>query len=566
MAEFDLVVRGATIADGTGGDLIAGDIGVRGGVIAAVGKNLGRGAEEIDARGKIALPGFVDIHTHFDGQATWDSHMEPSSAHGVTTALMGNCGVGFAPCRPGDRNALIRLMEGVEDIPGAALAEGLTWDWESFPDYLDALGRKPRDIDLAAQIPHGALRVFVMGERGIARDAANTDDIAAMAGLVDQAMAAGALGLATSRTIAHRASDGSLTPMYGALADELGALTAALKGRGVFQLVSDFGDEAAEFALLETAAANGAKAASFSLLQADMAPHKWRSLLARAEAANAKGLNIRTQVMCRPIGVLMGLEASVHTFLYRPSFQPLRDLPLAERVARMKDPAIRAAILAEKDEGAHPLLIYFGGAYSKLFPMGASPDYAPAADDSFAARAAREGADPQALIYDWLVSDGGKALIYLPLYNYTSGNLSVCGEMLAHPLSLHGLADGGAHVGTICDGSAGSYLLARWVRDDGAMSLSRAAQMLGADPAAHVGLTDRGVLKPGKKADIAVVDLDALAIERPRIVHDLPAGGKRFLQGARGFSAMVVSGVVTRRDDAATGALPGRLVRGRCAT
>jgi N-acyl-D-amino-acid deacylase len=563
MAEFDLVVRGATIADGAGGDLAEGDIGVRGGLIAAIGKGLGRGAEEIDARGKIALPGFVDIHTHFDGQATWDSQMEPSSAHGVTTAVMGNCGVGFAPCRPGDREALIRLMEGVEDIPGAALAEGLAWDWESFPEYLDALARKPRDIDIAAQIPHGALRVYVMGERGIARDAANTDDIAAMAALVDLAMAAGALGLATSRTIAHRASDGSLTPMYGALADELGALTAALKGRGVFQMVSDFGDEDAEFALLEAAAARGAKAASFSLLQADMAPQKWRSLLARAEAANAKGLNIRTQVMCRPIGVLMGLEASVHTFLYRPSFQSLRDLPLAQRVARMKDPATRAAILAEKDEGAHPLLIYFGGAYSKLFPMGAAPDYAPAAEDSFAARAACEGADPQALIYDWLVSDGGKALIYLPLYNYTSGDLSVCGEMLAHPLSLHGLADGGAHVGTICDGSAGSYLLARWVRDDGAISLSRAAQMLAADPAAHIGLTDRGVLAPGKKADIAVVDLDALALERPRIVHDLPAGGKRFLQGARGFSAMVVSGVVTRRDDAATGALPGRLVRGR---
>jgi N-acyl-D-aspartate/D-glutamate deacylase len=564
MAEFDLVVRGATIADGTGGDLAEGDIGVRNGLIAAIGKGLGRGTEEIDARGKIALPGFVDIHTHFDGQATWDAHMEPSSAHGVTTALMGNCGVGFAPCRPGDRDALIRLMEGVEDIPGAALAEGLTWDWESFPDYLDALAKKPRDIDIAAQIPHGALRVYVMGERGIARDAANTDDIAAMAGLVDQAMAAGALGLATSRTIAHRASDGSLTPMYGALANELGALTAALKGRGVFQMVSDFGDEDAEFALLETAAAQGAKAASFSLLQADMAPHKWRSLLARAEAANAKGLNIRTQVMCRPIGVLMGLEASVHTFLYRPSFQALRDLPLAQRVARMKDPAMRAAILSEKDEGAHPLLIYFGGAYSKLFPMGAAPDYAPAADNSFSARAARESRDPQELIYDWLVSDGGKALIYLPLYNYTSGDLSVCGEMLSHRLSLHGLADGGAHVGTICDGSAGSYLLARWVRDDRAMSLSRAAQMLAADPAAHIGLTDRGVLAPGKKADIAVVDLDALALERPRIVHDLPAGGKRFLQGARGFSAMVVSGVVTRREDVATGALPGRLVRGRC--
>jgi N-acyl-D-aspartate/D-glutamate deacylase len=563
MAEFDLVVRGGVIADGTGGDLREADIAITGGKITAIGVGLGAGVEEVDARGKIAMPGFVDIHTHFDGQASWDSHLEPSSAHGVTTAIMGNCGVGFAPCRPQDRDALIRLMEGVEDIPGAALAEGLTWNWESFPDYLDALALKPRDIDIAAQIPHGALRVYVMGARGIARDRATPTDIEQMAVLVDAAMAAGAVGLATSRTIAHRASDGSLTPMYGALRDELGALTAALKGRGVFQMVSDFADEEAEFALLEDAAASGAAATSFSLLQADIAPNKWRSLLARAEGAHGRGLSIRPQVLSRPIGVLMGLEASVHTFLYRPSFQPLRDLPLGERVARMRDPAVRAAILRENDEGAHPILVYFGGAYSKLFPMGAAPDYAPPAEDSFAARAAAAGSDPQELIYDWLISDDGKALIYLPLYNYTANDLSVCGEMLAHPLSLHGLADGGAHVGTICDGSASTYLLTQWVRDRGEMGLSRAAKMLAADPAAHIGLHDRGVLAPGKKADVAVIDLDALSIDRPRIVHDLPAGGKRFLQAGRGYEAMIVSGVVTRRRDVVTGALPGRVVRGR---
>jgi N-acyl-D-aspartate/D-glutamate deacylase len=454
-------------------------------------------------------------------------------------------------------------MEGVEDIPGAALAEGLPWDWETFPDYLDALERRARDIDIAAQAPHGPLRVYAMGRRGIEREPANADDIALMRRLLDEALDAGAIGLATSRTIAHRTAAGDLTPMYGALRDELAALTSVIGRRGVFQLVSDFRDEEDEFGILEDAARAGAAGASFSLLQADVAPEKWRSMLARTEDAARRGMPIRAQVICRPVGVLMGLEASVHPFLYRASFAPLRDRPLTERVAAMRDPAVRARLLAEKDEGAHPILIYFGGAHAKLFPMRSAPDYAPDAEESFAAQAARTGRPAEDLIYDWLLTDEGKALIYLPLYNYTANDLSVCGEMLRHPLTIHGLADGGAHVGTICDASASTYLLTRWARDDRAIALGEAVAMLTSRPASAVGLNDRGRIAPGLKADLNVIDLDALAIERPRIVHDLPAGGRRFLQSARGYRATIVSGEVTRREDRATGALPGRLVRGR---
>jgi N-acyl-D-aspartate/D-glutamate deacylase len=563
MAQFDLVIRGGLVADGSGGRPREADLGVKGDRIAAVGPRLPAGGEEIDARGLLVTPGFVDIHTHFDGQATWDRHLEPSSAHGVTTAVMGNCGVGFAPCRPADRDALIELMEGVEDIPGAALAEGLPWGWETFPEYLDALARCPRDIDIAAQIPHGALRVYAMGARGVAREPAAAADIAAMAAMVEAGMAAGAIGLATSRTIAHRSASGELTPMYGALREELAALTAALKGRGVFQMVSDFRDEEEEWRLLTDAARGGAAGASYSLLQADPAPDKWRDLLARTEAAAAEGLAIRAQVLCRPIGVLMGLGATVHPFLYRPSFQPLKELSAAARAAAMRDPTFRTRILSEADEGAHPLLVYFGGAYSKLFAMADPPDYAPPPEQSFAARAAREGRPAAELIYDWLLEDDGQALIYLPLYNYTAGTLDVCAEMLAHPLTVHGLADGGAHVGTICDGGAGTYLLSRWARDAGALELGQAVRMLTRTPAETVGLLDRGLIAEGFKADLNVIDLARLGARRPRIVHDLPAGGKRFLQQAEGYVATIVSGAITRRMDEATGALPGSVVRGR---
>jgi len=564
MADFDLVIRNGNVVDGTGGSLQSVDVGVRAGVIEAVGARLGRGTDEIDAKGLLVTPGFVDVHTHYDGQATWSDRLDPSSTHGVTTVLTGNCGVGFAPCRPGDRDALIRLMEGVEDIPGTALHEGLPWNWESFPDYLDALAARPRDIDMATMVPHGALRVFAMGQRGIDRDPATEDDCAVMAEAFAASMRAGALGLATSRTIAHRTVDGDLTPMYGAAAAELTALASGLRegAGGVFQMVSDFADEAAEFGLIEAMAQASGRPASFSLLQTDGAPFKYRSLLARTEAANLAGLTVRAQVLSRPIGVLMGLDASIHPFQYRATYRTLAHLPLAERVKAMRDPATKAAILAEPDDGAHPLLVYYGKSFGKLFALGDPPDYAPPPSASLAARAARDGRDPAELAYETLLESDGAALIYLPLYNFTSGDLSAVAEMMAHPLTIFGLADGGAHVGTICDASSTTYLLTRWVRETGEVGLPEAIAALSARPAHAVGLGDRGILKPGFKADINLIDLDALGIAPPQLVRDLPAGGKRFIQGARGYRANIVSGIVTYRDGISTGALPGQLVRG----
>lgn len=560
---YDLVVRGGAVADGSGGAVREADVAISGGRIAAVGEKLGAGKDEIDAKGLLVTPGFVDVHTHYDGQATWDSRLEPSTRHGVTSVVTGNCGVGFAPCRPGDRGALIRLMEGVEDIPGAALDEGLPWNWESFPDYLDALAARPRDCDVAAMLPHGALRVYAMGQRGIEREAATDDDIALMRKLMSEAMDAGAIGLGTSRTIAHRTADGDLTPMYGAARAEIAGIAQALKGRGVFQLVSDFVDEAEEFGLLEDAAAAGATAASFSLLQTDMAPGKWRSLLDRVEAADARGLNIRAQVIPRPVGVLLGLDASLNPFTGKPSYRALMDLPLGERVQAMRDPAVKAKILAEPIDKSNSLLVYLTNAFAKFFPLGDPPDYAPPAERSIAAMAQAQGRAPEDLAYDLLLEDEGRALLYLPLYNYTSGDLSVVEEMLAHPLTVFGLGDGGAHVGAICDGSATSYLLQRWARDEKRFDVGAAAAMLTSRPCALVGLNDRGRIAPGMKADLNVIDLDKLAIARPRLVRDLPAGGKRLLQSARGYKATVLSGVVVSRDDAPTGALPGRVVRGQ---
>ncbi|MDX2238415.1 MAG: amidohydrolase family protein [Hyphomonadaceae bacterium] len=563
MAEFDVVIRNGTLADGTGGALRDGDVGLVGDRIAAIGPRLGRGREEIDAKGCIVTPGFVDVHTHYDGQATWDSRLEPSTRHGVTTAVTGNCGVGFAPCRPQDRDALIRLMEGVEDIPGAALHEGLQWDWESFPDYLDALARRPRDCDVAAMAPHGALRVFAMGARGIAREPATDDDIALMRALLREALDAGAIGLGTSRTIAHRTADGDFTPMYGALRSELAGVTQALNGRGVFQMVSDFVQEEDEFGILEDAARNGASAASFSLLQADPAPDKWRSLLDRTERAAAQGLPVRAQVIARPVGVLMGLEASMHPFSNTAAWREIAARPLSEKVARMRDPAFRARLLNDEKSGRHQLLVYFRDAWSKFFPLGDPPVYAPGPERSIAAMARAQGRAPEEVAYELLLENDGRAFIYLPLFNYTRGDLSVVEEMLAHPLTVPGLGDGGAHVGAICDGSATTYLLMHWVRDRGDIPLQSAVEMLTRRSAALVGLHDRGVLAPGRKADLNVIDLDALAIAAPRIAYDLPAGGKRLTQGARGYRATVLSGVIAARDDAPTGALPGRLVRGR---
>jgi N-acyl-D-aspartate/D-glutamate deacylase len=564
MARYDLMIRGATIVDGAGADPFEGDIAVAEGKIAAVGKGLaGAGAEEIDARGLLATPGFVDVHTHYDGQATWDQRLEPSSWHGVTSVVMGNCGVGFAPCRAADRDTLVRLMEGVEDIPGTALHEGLPWNWETFPDYLNVLDAMARDIDVAAYLPHGALRVYAMGDRAVRREAASADDRETMARLTDEAMRAGALGFATSRAIVHKSSDGQLTPMYRAERDEVLAITGALKGRGVVQWVTDFQPFDAEWGLFLAASASGQGGATFSLVQGPGAPFGFRKILAAVDDANAHGHRIVPQVLSRPVGVLMGLEATIHPFVTKPSYEAIAHLPLAERVAAMRDPVLKAKIIAEPAGEFHAILAFFDHAREKMFPMGAEPDYAPRREDSVAARAAAAGRDADDWLYDWLLEDGGRALIYVPLYNFATGDLSGLSELLRHKDTIFGLADGGAHVGTICDASSTTYMLTRWVRETGELPVAEAVRLMTRAPCETVGLMDRGAIRPGLKADLNVIDLDRLAVARPEIAYDLPAGGKRFMQRAEGYVATIVSGVPIMRDGERTGALPGRLIRGR---
>ncbi len=568
MAQFDLVVRGGTLADGTGAPLREADIAVSGGRIAAVGQITGQGREEIDAHGRIVTPGFVDIHTHYDGQATWDSQLAPSSWHGVTTAVMGNCGVGFAPVRPGDRDTLVSLMEGVEDIPGAALHEGLKWNWESFGDYLDALEQRPHDIDVCAQLPHGALRVYVMGQRGADLEAATEDDMAQMRRLTAEAMRAGALGFSTSRTLNHRTATGDPTPSLHATEDELTAIALGMKdaGSGVFELISDFNqpDPQTEFGMIRRLVERSGRPLSLSLAQAGRDADGWRGLLAMIEGANRDGLAVRAQVAPRPIGLLLGLQGTLNPFSAHTTFAAIRDKPLAEKVAIMRDPDFRARLLAETETAqSHPLAKRVM-AFESVFPLGTPPDYEPPRESSVAAMAAREGRPAQEVAYDLLLKDEGRAFLFLPFANYTQFNLDACGEMIAHENCVMGLGDGGAHVGIISDASYPTYLLTHWGRDrdHGRFEIPYLVKRQTADTARAVGLLDRGMIAPGMKADINVIDFDKLGVCAPEMAFDLPAGGKRLLQRATGYTATIVSGEIAYREGVATGALAGRLVRG----
>ena len=567
--EFDLVIRGGNVADGKGGPLIEADIAVKNGKIAALGKVAGKGAEEIDARGKLVTPGFVDIHTHYDGQATWDARLNPSSWHGVTTVVMGNCGVGFAPVRTVDRGRLIELMEGVEDIPGAALHEGLKWNWESFGEYLDAVESQPHDIDIAAQLPHGALRVYVMGERGAKLEAATPQDIAQMRDLAADAMRAGALGFSTSRTLNHKTVTGDPTPSLRASEDELTGIAQGLKdaGTGVIEMISDFNqpDIATEFAMIRRIVETSGRPLSLSLAQGHSSANGWRKILELIENSSSDGLPIKAQVAPRPIGVLLGLQGTVNPFITHAAYQPIKDKPLREKVKAMGDPNLRAAILSEsaEREKAHPLARGIM-AFERMFPLGDPPNYEPAKDTSVAAIAARENRRPAEIVYDLLLQDEGRAFLFAPFANYADYNLDHCGEMIAHKDCVMGLGDGGAHVGIISDASFATYLLSHWGRDrtKGRFELGYLVKRQTQDTARAVGLYDRGVIAPGMKADLNVIDMDALQVEAPNMAYDLPAGGKRLLQGAKGYEATIVSGEVIYRKGKPTGALPGKLIRG----
>ena len=579
---FDLKIVGGTIVDGTGRAAVAGDVAVRAGRIVAVGDCPGPARRTIDARGAHVLPGFVDIHTHYDGQVSWDEELAPTSLHGVTTCVMGSCGVGFAPVRPGREDKLIELMEGVEDIPGSALAEGIPWGWESFADYMDVVGAMPHAIDFLLQVPHDPLRMYVMGDRAVADEVATEADIAAMSALLRDALAAGAAGFSTGRSDNHRTARGAATPASEVGARELAGIAAAFQGlgHGVLQAVSDFdmmrGPDRfdAEFDLLEEmVAASGGRPLSVSTMQRDHAPEQWRKILARAERAVARGLDVRCQVGARAIGVLLGLEATFHPFMGFPSYKPIAHLSLEERVARLRNPELRARILAETSDKLAgdgtpipPLADFFLANLQmigmRLFPMAERPDYEPKLMDCLAGQAARAGQPLLARIYDALLEDDGKALLYFPIYNYTGMNLDVVREMLTHPLALVGLGDGGAHVGTVCDASMPTFLLTHWARDRArGLPLERVVQMQAHDTARFIGLTDRGTIEPGMRADLNVVDLERLALLRPVMQRDLPAGGRRLVQRAEGYLATLVAGEVIVERGALTGARPGRLVR-----
>ncbi len=563
----DLVIRGGIVVDGTGAAPIEADVAIEAGRITQVGRVAERGREEIDARGRIVSPGFVDIHTHYDGQAVWDSHLAPSAWHGVTTAVMGNCGVGFAPCRAADRDKLIELMEGVEDIPGPILHEGLDWRWETFPEYLDALEAKPRDIDICALLPHGALRVHVMGERGLALENANQADIAKMREITAEAVRAGAFGVSTSRTISHRTLKGDPTPTLRAQEEELHGLALGLRdgGGGLLELVSDWNtpDPATEFAIVRRVVEATGQPVVFSLTARHDRTEAWKELLALSDAAAARGLPIRPVFPPRPIGILLGLQGSQNPFSACPSYREIAHLPAPTRAAAMRDPTTRARILSEDRITGSTFPLITRLSFDRMFPFGDPPDYAPPQEASIAAIAAREGRSAEDVAYDLLVADDGAGFIFAPLTNFADYTLSASAECLRHPNAIAGLSDGGAHVGFISDGSFPTFLLAYWARDakEQVFAVPEIIRRLTSDTARAAGLHDRGVLRPGLRADVNVIDMAALGLDAPRMVADLPAGGRRLLQRARGYVATIVAGAVTYRDGAATGALPGRLVR-----
>ena len=565
MSQYDLVIRSGSVIDGTGQQPFTADVAIKNGKIAATGRVSGHGDREVNADGALVTPGFVDIHTHYDGQATWSNRMSPSSHHGVTSVVMGNCGVGFAPVRPTDHDLLIELMEGVEDIPGVALSEGLSWEWESFPDYLDYLSKRQFDMDICAQLPHAAMRVYVMGQRGADREPATTQDIIEMRRLTEEAIRAGALGFTSSRTLNHRSSKGEPTPTLQAEHDELVGMANALHtiGYGVMEMISDFEDLDTEFELLKSMVGSAGRPMSISLAQG-ISDHGWRKILNKIEHANDAGYKMRGQVAPRPIGILLGLTTTLSPFTTRPSFTEVAHLPLDERVLAMADPGRKARILAEPTGKGFGTMFRLMDEGRKIWLMTDPPNYEPNPEDSLNAQAIARGLDPWSYIYDVLLKNNGRSLLYTPFANYAQNNLDCCRDMILHKDTVMGLGDGGAHVGTICDASFITSLITHWGRDrvrGEKIDLPTLIKCQSRDTARAVDLTDRGTLEPGMKADVNIIDFENLSVRLPEIVNDLPAGGARLQQRADGYLMTIVNGEPTYIEGEETDSLPGRLVR-----
>jgi len=565
----DLVIRGGTVVDGTGGGRRRADIAVDGGTITAVGDDIAAGIEEIDASGRLVTPGWVDIHAHYDGQVTWDPYLTPAGWNGVTTVVFGNCGVGFAPVRPNERDFLIQLMEGVEDIPGSALAEGITWEWETFPEYLDALDKRHYAIDFGTQVPHGAVRTYVMGDAGADKTVASEAHIAAMADIVRAGLQAGALGFSTSRTMLHRAKDGRTVPGTEASPDEvlgIGRMLADVD-HGVFQVAGDYVPEDAELGWMKQLGRETGARVLYSVVQSSGDPDQWRRLLRAAEVDGEDGGTLTPLIAPRPAGLLLGFESSVHPFILHAAWARLSLLSVEDRRAALATPEVRDEFVNDPIDVSTltGLVGMVTHGYDQMFPLGSPPDYEPAPDRSVAAIAAASGRSPAEVIYDVMASADASGILYLPMLGYSDGDLDATAEMMRHPRTVYGLADGGAHCGVISDASIPTYLLTHWARD------RTRGQLIPLEELVHnqtqrtaecYGLHDRGVIAPGMKADLNVIDFDRLAIDAPRLVYDLPAGGKRYVQDVTGYEATVCSGEVIYRNGEATGNMPGRLIRG----
>ena len=564
---YDLIIKNGIIYDGTGDKPFVADIAIKGRKIEAIGELDEVSKQTINAEGKVVAPGFVDIHTHYDGQVTWDPYLRPSTYHGVTTVVMGNCGVGFSPCKPEERDWLISLMEGVEDIPGTALHEGINWQWESFPEYLDILENKPLAIDVGTQIPHGAVRAYVMGQRGINREEATQEEIDQMSQLVKEAIQAGAFGFSTSRTEKHRDSSGALTPSITAHKNELVSIANSIGelNSGVLQGISDFYDFESEFDIFKEMSQSSGRPISITVEQMDQRPDWWHQLLDGIEAAQNKGINMYGQVPPRATGINMGLEVTLNPFTFYPSFYDLSKKSLEEKVATMRDPKFKKKLLSEQPVSiGNPLVEEITQSFNKMFRLGDPANYEPDPDSSFKAIAKKQNISPQEVAYDCLLEKEGKALIYHPLFNYLPGNLDFVEKMLNHPYSISGLGDAGAHCGAISDASFPTTLIQHWGRDrtrGKKIPLEKLISMQTLETSRLLGISDRGVLKEGYKADINVIDFDNLTLHEPEVLHDLPAGGRRLVQKASGYEYTIVSGQIAFENGEATGALNGRLIR-----